>query len=285
MSLDMKPRKAPPARKSGGGTLLGLFIGLVIGVIGVAGVVWYINKAPLPFTTTGQQPKLPPPVTGKPPAAATPTPEVPPVASAPVALPGKPGDPVTDKPRFDFYKILPGKAEAIPDPKPEEAKPAETRPVIARSTETKPIEMKPVEAKPVEAKPVEAKPVEAKPVEAKPVEAKPVEAKPTEAKTTSKAESKAADAKPADSARSKTENALKEPLYLQAGSFQSAHEADNQKARLALIGTEAQIQQVMLQDKVWYRVRIGPYHKIDDVNHLRADLARQGIDANVVRKD
>ncbi len=270
MSLDMKPRKAPPARKSGGGTLLGLFIGLVIGVIGVAGVVWYINKAPLPFTTTGQQPKLPPPVTGKPPAAATPTPEVPPVASAPVALPGKPGDPVTDKPRFDFYKILPGKAEAIPDPKPEEAKPAETRPVIARSTETKPIEMKPVEAKPVEAKPVEAK---------------PVEAKPTEAKTTSKAESKAADAKPADSARSKTENALKEPLYLQAGSFQSAHEADNQKARLALIGTEAQIQQVMLQDKVWYRVRIGPYHKIDDVNHLRADLARQGIDANVVRKD
>jgi hypothetical protein len=50
---------------------------------------------------------------------------VPPVASAPVALPGKPGDPVTEKPRFDFYKILPGNAEAIPDPKPEEIKPAE----------------------------------------------------------------------------------------------------------------------------------------------------------------
>ena len=274
MSLDMKPRKAPPARKSGGGTLLGLFIGLVIGVIGVASVVWYINKAPLPFTTTGQQPKLPPPVAGKPPAAITP--EVPPVASAPVALPGKPGDPVTDKPRFDFYKILPGKAEAIPDPKPEEAKP-----MIA-----KPIETKPIETKPIEIKPIETKPIETKPIETKPIETKPVEAKPTEGKAaTSKAESKAADTKPADSARSKTENALKEPLYLQAGSFQSAHEADNQKARLALIGTEAQIQQVMLQDKVWYRVRIGPYHKIDDVNHLRADLARQGIDANVVRKD
>ncbi|MCC2867840.1 MAG: SPOR domain-containing protein [Candidatus Accumulibacter phosphatis] len=264
----MKPRKAPPARKSEGGTLLGLFIGLVIGVIGVAGVVWYINKAPLPFTTTGQQPKLPPPVAGKPPAA---SPEVPPVASAPVALPGKPGDPVTDKPRFDFYKILPGKAEAIPDPKPEEVKPAETKPLVARSIETKPIETKPIETKPIETKPIETKPVEAKPTEGK---AAP-----------SKAESKAADAKPADGTRSRTENTLKEPLYLQAGSFQNAHEADNQKARLALIGTEAQIQQVMLQDKVWYRVRIGPYHKIDDVNHLRADLARQGIDANVVRKD
>jgi hypothetical protein len=65
MSRDMKPRKTPPARKSGGGTLFGLFIGLVIGVIAVAGVVWYINKAPLPFTTTGQQPRLPPPVASK----------------------------------------------------------------------------------------------------------------------------------------------------------------------------------------------------------------------------
>jgi cell division protein FtsN len=38
-------------------------------------------------------------------------------------------------------------------------------------------------------------------------------------------------------------------------------------------------------DKVWYRVRIGPCHKMDDVNHMRADLARQGIDVNVVRRD
>jgi len=41
----------------------------------------------------------------------------------------------------------------------------------------------------------------------------------------------------------------------------------------------------MLQDKVWYRVRLGPYHKMEEVNHLRADLAKQGIDANVVKKD
>jgi len=255
MSYDLKPRKTPPARKSGGSTLLGLFIGLVIGVIGVAGVVWYINKAPLPFTTTGQQPKLPPPVDSK---AAAPAPaEVPPLASAPVALPGKPGDPITEKPRFDFYKILPGKAEAIPDPKPEEAKP--------------------VEAKPAAAKPSETKPIEGKAAEAKPAEAKSADGKAATSKTT--------ESKPAENAKSKSDNQLKEPIYLQAGSFQSASDADNQKARLALLGAEARIQQVMLQDKVWYRVRIGPYHKMDDVNHLRADLARQGIDANVVKKD
>ena len=244
MSRDMKPRKTPPARKSGGGTLLGLFIGLVIGVIAVAGVVWYINKAPLPFTTTGQQPKLSPPIATKP--VAPTAPEVPPVASAPVALPGKPGDPVPEKPRFDFYKILPGNAEAIPDPKPEEAKP--------------------VVSKPGETKAITTAPGEAKPADAKPVESKAVASKPTEGKVDK-------------------DNTLKEPIYLQAGSFASASEADNQKARLALLGAEARIQQVMLQDKVWYRVRIGPYHKMEDVTHLRADLARQGIEANVVRKD
>jgi cell division protein FtsN len=275
MSRDMKPLRTPPARKSGGGTLFGLFIGLVIGVIGVAGVVWYINKAPLPFTTTGQQPKLPPPVASKPPTP--PTPEVAPVATAPVALPGKPGDPVAEKPRFDFYKILPGKAEAIPDPKPEEPRPIEARPSESKAVSNKQSEPKPVETRPGEAKPAETKGLETRVVEARPAaDSKAAAAKP--------AEGKAGEVKPADSGKSRNEP-LKEPIYLQAGSFQSANEADNQKARLAMMGAEARIQQVMLQDKVWYRVRLGPYQKMDDVTHLRADLAKQGIDANVVRKD
>lgn len=277
MSRDMKPLRTPPARKSGGGTLFGLFIGLVIGVIGVAGVVWYINKAPLPFTTTGQQPKLPPPVASKPPTPAATTPEVPPVATAPVALPGKPGDPIgAEKPRFDFYKILPGKAEAIPDPKPEEPKPADAKPAEGKIVNNKHTETKPVETRPGEAKPADAKAVDSRPVEAKPADSKAAAAKSTEGKP--------GEVKQAESGKSKSET-LKEPIYLQAGSFQSANEADNQKARLAMMGAEARIQQVMLQDKVWYRVRLGPYQKLDDVNHLRADLAKQGIDANVVKKD
>ena len=261
MSRDMKPRKTPPARKSGGGTLFGLFIGLVIGVITVAGVVWYVNRAPLPFTTTGQQPKLSPPVPSK--APPTPDSEVPPVASAPMALPGKPSDPIPEKPRFDFYKILPGNAEAIPDPKPEEPKPVEAKPVEVKPVEAKPVDAKPLETKVAVSKPSETRPTESRPSEPRPADARPAESKPVAGK----------------------ETALKEPLYLQAGSFLSASDADNQKARLALLGAEARIQQVMLQDKVWYRVRLGPYHKMDEVNHMRADLAKQGIDANVVRKD
>ena len=235
MSVDLKPRRTPPAKKSGGGTLFGLFIGLVIGMLVVAGVVWYLNKAPLPFTTTGQQPRLPPPTPGK---GSSPAPEVPPLASAPAALPGKPGDPVaTEKPRFDFYKILPGNAEAIPDPTQRVPVPAQSQPAVTPAPEVKPIEIKPTEVKPVDTSKPEREPV------------------------------------------------LKHPIYLQAGSFQNAAEADNQKARLALMGVEARIQQVMLQDKVWYRVRLGPYPRMDEVNILRGELARQGIDARVVKKD
>ncbi|HPT50589.1 MAG TPA: SPOR domain-containing protein [Accumulibacter sp.] len=269
----MKPRKTPVTRKTGGGTLIGLFVGLVIGMVVVAGVVWYVNKAPLPFTTNGQQPKASPPVAAsKPPAqpAAQATPEAtPPAGPAPLPLPGKPGEPsASEKTRFDFYKILPGKAEAIPDPKPEEPKSTD-----AAQGETKPPAAKPTDGKSGEPKPAEAKAGETKPSEPKVAVAKPAEKKPS-------------DSKPAEiKSKPEKDTTLKEPIYLQAGSFQSAGEADNQKARLALIGAEARIQQVMLQDKVWYRVRIGPYHKMDDVTHMRADLAKQGIDANVVKKD
>ena len=220
MSRDMKPRKRGNGarRKSGGGTLLGLFVGLVIGVLAAAAVVWYIHRTPPPFTARTQPPAQPAPQQQQQPA--TPS-QTAPAPQAPLALPGKPGDPVpqaSDKPRFDFYKILPGNSEAIPDPKPA--------------------------AKPNEPKQAEA-----------------------------------------NKDKESRETVLKEPVFLQTGSFQNAGDADNQKARLAMLGVEAGIQQVMLQDKVWYRVRLGPYRKIEEVNALRAELARQGIDANVVKKD
>ncbi|MGB8052994.1 MAG: SPOR domain-containing protein, partial [Azonexus sp.] len=60
-------------------------------------------------------------------------------------------------------------------------------------------------------------------------------------------------------------------------------DADNQKAKLAFMGVEAVIQQVMIQDKTLYRVRVGPYTKIDELNKVRAQLAKSGIDAQLAR--
>jgi cell division septation protein DedD len=75
----------------------------------------------------------------------------------------------------------------------------------------------------------------------------------------------------------------KTPLFLQAGSFSTAQDADNQKAKLAFMGVEAVIQQVMIQDKTLFRVRVGPYSKIDELNKVRAELAKAGIEAQLSR--
>lgn len=209
MSRDLKPKKSQPARKKArGGTLIGMFIGLVLGVVVAAGVVWYMNKSPLPFNkqvmTSPATPDNGKAANGK----AAPAP----ANGQPLALPGKPGDPVPEK-RFQFYDILPGKSDAVPD---REAKPA--------------------------------------------------------AKEETKKEEKKDESK-----ESKT------PLFLQAGSFSTAQDADNQKAKLAFMGLEAVVQQVMVQDKTYFRVRVGPYTKIDDLNKARAELAKNGIEAQLAK--
>jgi len=207
MSRDMKPRKTQPSKKkSGGGTLIGMFVGLVLGVCLAAGVVWYLNKSPLPFVEKVQSPAK---------QAANGQPQ------QPMALPGKPGDPVPEK-RFQFYDILPGKADAVPD---KNGKP------VAKE-----------------------------------------EVKNNEGKDTKKEEPKKEESK-----ESKT------PLFLQAGSFSTAQDADNQKAKLAFMGHEAVVQQVMIQDKTFYRVRVGPYTKIDELNKVRAELAKSGIEAQLAK--
>ena len=198
MSRDMKPKKAPSRKKSGGGTLVGMFIGLVLGVVIAAGVVWYMNKTPAPFVNKVQQ---------VPSSNANP-------GQAPKALPGKPGDPVPEK-RFQFYDILPGKAEAVPGKEPP----------------------------------------------------------------------KTAEVKPAAPADAKKEEPQGKPHYLQAGAFSRAQDADNLKANLAMMGLEANVQQVMVQDKTFFRLRLGPYTKIEDANKVRSELAKAGVETALVGKE
>ena len=38
-----------------------------------------------------------------------------------------------------------------------------------------------------------------------------------------------------------------------------------------------------LQDKTYYRVRVGPYNKIDELNKTRAELAKNGIEAQLAK--
>lgn len=70
------------------------------------------------------------------------------------------------------------------------------------------------------------------------------------------------------------------PAYLQAGSFQQSEEADNLKARLAMLGLEVEIQTVTLGDLgVRHRVRVGPLRSPAEVQQARALLSQNGIEA------
>ena len=74
-----------------------------------------------------------------------------------------------------------------------------------------------------------------------------------------------------------------EQYYLQAGAFPNAEDADNLKARLALMGFEAAIQTVDIPDKgVWHRVRLGPY-RADEINKVQASLVENDIHTSVVK--
>ena len=186
-------RSAPPGR-SGGGFLLGVFIGLLTGLGIALGVAFYLNKTPLPFLGKS-----------KPPAPRD--------ASAdpvkPAAVAGMPqGGARGDKPKFDFYKILPGSEEPVTEKELKEAaKAGSNQPELARGV-----------------------------------------------------------------------------YFIQAGSFQNPADADNQKAKIAILGFESSVEPTTLPDKgTWYRVRLGPYTTLEELNGVRRTLAQNGIDASLVK--
>jgi len=76
------------------------------------------------------------------------------------------------------------------------------------------------------------------------------------------------------------------PLYyLQAGAFQNPADADNLKAKLALLGVEATIQTRDLGDKgVFHRVRVGPFRAMDEINRTRTLLTQNNIPATLVKE-
>ncbi|NNG13661.1 MAG: SPOR domain-containing protein [Gammaproteobacteria bacterium] len=71
---------------------------------------------------------------------------------------------------------------------------------------------------------------------------------------------------------------------LQAGSFKTLEQADRMKANLALLGIEANIESVTINNKEsWHRVRIGPYRNLDNLNRTRSRLKQNNIDALLLK--
>ena len=66
---------------------------------------------------------------------------------------------------------------------------------------------------------------------------------------------------------------------LQAGSFRNRQDAEKLKATVALLGLEASINQVSIENEKWHRVRIGPVHNRKELNHNLNLLQRNNINA------
>ncbi len=71
--------------------------------------------------------------------------------------------------------------------------------------------------------------------------------------------------------------------YLQAGAFRAPADAENAKAKLALLGVESSVSERNDDSGTLYRVRIGPFAQIDAMNRVRTKLSESGVDVAVVR--
>jgi cell division protein FtsN len=197
----------PTRKRSEGNFLAGMGVGVLIGLAVSLGIAFYLNRTPIPFMSAKPKPVEKTGAAAKAPA----------IAGLPQggATPGAPASGTAEKPKFDFYRILPGSAEPVSE---KELRERERQQRAA-----------------------------------------------------------------AKSGGSQQETS-KDVYFIQAGSFQNPAEADNQKARLAILGFESSVEPANLPDKgTWYRVRMGPYAKVEEINKVRQALAQNGIEANLIK--
>lgn len=202
MSRDYKASARRGKRGGNGSSMLaGILIGLILGLGIALGLAWYINKMPSPFPAKSSAPPAPASRNEGSKAASAQT------TAKNDEKSGRPDDKLKGgddaKPRFDFYKILPGEE---------------------------------------------------------------------------------GDRQKGDEKKS-TAPAPRESFFLQAGAFQNAPDADNLKARLALLGVEASIETSAVPDKgIWHRVRLGPYTSVEELNRVRETLKQNGVQTTLVKQ-
>jgi cell division protein FtsN len=70
---------------------------------------------------------------------------------------------------------------------------------------------------------------------------------------------------------------------LQVGSFRVLQDAEQLKARLALLGMVARVQTVTVNDATWHRVRVGPVSGARQTDEIRRKLNENDIDSLVLK--
>jgi cell division protein FtsN len=74
-------------------------------------------------------------------------------------------------------------------------------------------------------------------------------------------------------------------FFLQVGAFKNTEDVDNLKAKLALQGYDASVQEITIANKgVMQRVRVGPFRSLAEMNRARTALVQGGIQTTVVKQ-
>jgi cell division protein FtsN len=195
MSRDYKtPTSSQMSDKSRSALLLGLFGGYALGLLSAIAIWMYIEQAPSPFIPNEK-------VVDNASIKGTVNPIQKNAQNS--SADEKPGKPTDGKPRFEFYKILPGAEEAVTEQQFKQAG---------------------------------------------------------------------------------QQASSSEKYFLQAGSFQNAEDADNLKAKLAMLGVEASVQPADLPGKgIWHRVRVGPFAGMEDMKQVRASLQQNGVQSSLIK--
>lgn len=185
-----------------------------------------------------------------------------------VAAPRKPAA-GANKQDFDFYTLLPGKEVPMSDAELAASEQAEK----ARAAPT------PADAATVATTPnTPAAGTAAAPLPA-PVDEAPARAPAPATDAVARAPAPAGPA-PAPAAAAASADAR---YILQAGAFQASGQAEELKAKIALLGLGARVESANIGGKTVYRVRMGPYGSAGELAEAKRKLAGGGLAAMAVR--
>jgi cell division protein FtsN len=104
------------------------------------------------------------------------------------------------------------------------------------------------------------------------------------AKTEGKAEGKA-DAKPDAKPDTASSTTSADPFnyFIQAGAFRTPEDAEQQRAKLSLMGFQAKVTEREQSGRTVYRVRLGPFDKKDEADKVKEKLDGNSVETALVR--
>ncbi|MFL6667467.1 MAG: SPOR domain-containing protein [Burkholderia ambifaria] len=292
-----QPRRTSKQSKQAGGTFLGIVLGLIVGLAIAVVVALYITRSPSPFVS-----KVAPPPTDT-------------GASQPQqfdpnrALQGKtPGQPVPQAAQPAPPNTAPGQAAnqtqggLLPEPQIVEVPPSgnangsnTTASNNAPSGNGVAVAPKPADNTPPPKKTQQTQQTQQQQQGGEDDLARFAAQKQAQQAAAQKQQQQQLAAntpKPAPSATSATSAAAAKPptandantgYFLQVGAYKTEGDAEQQRARLGFQGFESKVSKRDVSGVTYFRVRVGPFSKFEDMNSARQRLSDAGVDTAVIR--